>query len=323
MASPVVSVLGTSVPPYRQPLAMQPMITSPSPVDTVALTLPSETSRTAPPIGTATTGSGPASGSVKRTIAVLERAHGGCLAVPRRVEVVRAVGPQVQRLGIEDQDARAPRGRERLVDRRAEQVEVAGGERVLAARMPHPVGILDVAVCFEPDRAAGPPERHPLRDELEQGGDLDCRVEVVGRRDRPLGDPRLHVAGQALLARAVCLARAAASQRERVRVGTVSGHAAEPLAAEWSARPVAPAPQRDAPPMPLRAHRRAVGDDDPRPSRPAVARARRVHRPRACALAATSCMARTGWDLPTVLDAQDIASHFRPYSDPYTRPVLG
>lgn len=111
------------------------------------------------------------------------------LAVPRRVEVVRAVGPQVERLGVEDQDPGAPCRSEGLVDRRAEQVQVAGGERVLAACVAHPVGILDVAVCFEPDRAAGSPERGPLRDDLEETRDLDRRVEVVGRRDRPPNRP--------------------------------------------------------------------------------------------------------------------------------------
>jgi hypothetical protein len=107
----------------------------------------------------------------------------------------------------------------------------------------HPVGVLDVAVRFEPDRPAGPSERHPLRDELEQVRDLDRRVEVVGRRDRPLGDARLHVAGEAFHVRAVCVALAAATERERVRVGAVIGDAAEPLAAERRARPVAPGPR--------------------------------------------------------------------------------
>jgi hypothetical protein len=36
-------------------------------------------------------------------------------------------------------------------------------------------------VRFEPDRAAGPPQRSPLRDELEQARDLDRCVEVVRR----------------------------------------------------------------------------------------------------------------------------------------------
>jgi hypothetical protein len=64
------------------------------------------------------------------------------VGVPSRVEVVCAVGTQVERLGVEDQDPGAPRRRELLVDRRAEQVEVAGGERVLAAGVPHPMGVL-------------------------------------------------------------------------------------------------------------------------------------------------------------------------------------
>jgi hypothetical protein len=103
-----------------------------------------------------------------------------------------------------------------------------------------------------------------------------------------------------VLARAVRVARAAASEREGVRIRAVSGHAAELPAAVGRTRPVAPAPQRDAALVPLRADLGTVGDDEPRSRRPAVAGATRVHRPRACPTTATSCMARRGWDLPPV-----------------------
>ena len=145
------------------------------------------------------------------------------LGIPAGNVQLGVVGPDVERLGIEDEDPGPALGREPFVDPGREQVEVTGGERERAARPPHPVVVLDVVVAFEPDGQAGSPERGPAPGELEQAGDLVGGVEVVGPGDRSEREAGAHVAGRALLAVGVGGRRLPPPDRERVRRRAVRG----------------------------------------------------------------------------------------------------
>src|SRR5450756_1232543 len=88
-----------------------------------------------------------------------ENGPGPRVRIPALAVLGRPVRAQAERLGVEDEDPRPAPGRELMVDLGSEQIEVAGGEVVLPARVAHPALIRDELLGLEPDRLARSPER--------------------------------------------------------------------------------------------------------------------------------------------------------------------